>query len=127
TDGDVDAVKLLRLVVALVQWLLVQEGVENDRRLTGLTVTDDELALTAADGDECVDGLETGGHRFVHRLARQNAGRLHVHAPALLRVDRPLPVDRIAEGVDDAAEELLANRNLDDRTGPLDGVAFRDA
>ena len=38
----------------------------------------------------------------------------------------PLAVDRVAERVDDAAEESLADRHLDDRAGALDGVAFLD-
>ena len=41
-------------------------------------------------------------------------------------LDRPLAVDRIAERVDDAAEHFLADRNVDDRAGALDGLAFLD-
>ena len=41
-------------------------------------------------------------------------------------VDRALAVDRVAERVDDAAEELLADRNVDDRAGALDRLAFLD-
>ena len=38
----------------------------------------------------------------------------------------PFAVDRIAEGVDNAAQELLADRDLDDGAGPLDQIAFLD-
>ncbi len=41
-------------------------------------------------------------------------------------VDRALAVDRVAERVDDAAEQALADRNVDDRAGALDGRAFLD-
>ena len=40
--------------------------------------------------------------------------------------DRALAVDRIAERVDDAAEQALADRHVDDGAGALDGVAFLD-
>src|SRR3546814_7329099 len=35
-------------------------------------------------------------------------------------------VDRIAEAIDDAAEQTLADGNVDDRSGALNGVAFLD-
>ena len=41
--------------------------------------------------------------------------------------DRALAVDRVAQRVDDAAEQALADRGVDDGAGPLDGVAFLDA
>ena len=43
-DRDIDAVELLRFVVALVDLLLVDEGVDGDRRLAGLAIADDQLA-----------------------------------------------------------------------------------
>ncbi len=61
-DGDVDAVELLALVGAGVDFLLVDEGVDRDGGLAGLAVADDQLALAAADGDERVDRLEAGLH-----------------------------------------------------------------
>jgi len=45
----------------------------------------------------------------MHRFARYNAGRLDVDAGTLRGVDRPLAVDRIAERVDDAAEQFAAD------------------
>ena len=53
-------------------------------------------------------------------------GALTSTALALGRLDRPLAVDRVAERVDHAAEQALADRRLDDGAGPLDGVAFLD-
>ena len=41
-------------------------------------------------------------------------------------LDRPLAVDRFAERVDDAAEQALADRHLDDGARALDGLAFLD-
>ena len=41
-------------------------------------------------------------------------------------LDRALVVERVAERVDDAAEQGLADGHLDDAAGALDGVAFLD-
>src|SRR6185369_2024555 len=126
TDGDVDAVELLALLAALVDFLLVDEGVERDCGLTGLAVTDDQLALAAANRYEGVERLEAGLHGLVHRLARDDAWRLHLDAAALGELDRALAVDWVAESVDDAAEQALADRDVNDGAGPLDGRAFLD-
>ena len=126
-DGDVDAVELDLLVAGGVERLLVEDGVEDDGGLAGLAVADDQLALAAADRDQRVDGLEAGCHRLVHRLARQDARRLDVDAHAGFALDRALAVDRVAERVDHAAEQGLADGHLDDGAGALDGVAFLDA
>src|SRR4051794_40842769 len=125
-DRDIDAIQLDLLVAGGVERLLVQDGVERDRGLAGLAVADDQLALAAADRDQRVDGLQAGRHRLVHRLARDDAGRLDVDAHALLGLDRALAVDRIAERVDHAAEQALADRGVNDGPGALDGLAFLD-
>ena len=44
----------------------------------------------------------------------------------MVGLDRPLAVDRLAERIDDAAEQPLADRHLDDGAGALDGLAFLD-
>ena len=77
-------------------------------------------------GTRRVDRLEAGLHRLVHRLARDDAGRLDLDEAALGRGDRALAVDRVAEPVDHAAEQALADRHVDDGAGALDGVAFAD-
>src|SRR6185369_11600471 len=125
-DGDIDAVELLALIRAGVGALLVDEGVDRDGGLARLAVTDDQLALAAADGDEGVDRLQAGLHGFVHRLAGDDARRLDFHALAHGVDDRALAVDRIAERVDHAAEQALADGHVDDGLGALDGVAFLD-
>src|SRR3546814_12430499 len=109
-DGDVDAVELLRLVVALVDRLLIDDGVERDGGLAGLAVADDELALAAADRDQRVDRLEAGMHRLVHRLERDDDRRLHLDAATLAALERAHAVDRGAEGVHQAATPAQADR-----------------
>src|SRR6516165_1027227 len=125
-DRHIDAVELDLLVARGVERLLVEDGVERYRGLAGLPVADDELALAAADRDQGVDGLEAGRHRLVHRLARNDAGRLDVDTTPLRSHDGTAAVDRIAERVDHAAEQFLAHRHVDDRAGALDGLPLLD-
>src|SRR5690554_936189 len=55
TDRDIDAIELVFLIARFVDRLLVQDRIENDRRLPGLTVSDDQLALATADRDQRVN------------------------------------------------------------------------
>src|SRR5581483_7615209 len=55
-----------------------------------------------------------------------DARRLDVDTHALVRLDRTLAVDRIAQRVDHAAKQALANGGIDDRAGTLDGLPFLD-
>src|SRR5262249_61838535 len=96
-DRHIDAVELDLLVRLRVQRLLVQDCIERDRGLAGLAVADDQLALAATGRDQRIDRLETGRQRLRHRLARDDAGRLHLNAAPLGRLDRALAVDRVAE------------------------------
>src|SRR5262249_19450008 len=124
SDRDVDAIQLDLFVRLRVERLLVENGVERDGRLAGLTITDDQFALAAADRDQRVDSLQARRHRFVHRLARNDAGRLHVNARSLFGLDRSFAIDWITECIDDAAEQPLADGHVDDRASALDGLAF---
>ena len=78
------------------------------------------------DGYQAVERLDAGLHRLLDRLARDDAGRLHIDARALIGLDRTAAVDRVAQRVDDAAKESLADRHVDDGAGALDDVAFLD-
>ncbi len=62
----------------------------------------------------------------MHRLAGDDARRLDVDAATLGRDDRALAVDRLAQRVDDAAQQATADRNVDDLAETTDFVAFLD-
>ena len=58
SDGDVDAEELLLVVSGVVETLLVDDGVNGDGGLAGLTIANDQLTLATADGHQRVDGLD---------------------------------------------------------------------
>src|ERR1043166_2313250 len=95
-DGDVDT--------SDVAALLVDDRVETNGGLARLAVADDQFALAAADGNHGVDGLRAGLERLFDRLAFDHARRAGFDGTELLRVDRTLAVDGLADGIDDAAD-----------------------
>ena len=112
-DGNVDAVKLLGLVVGVVPPLLVEDGVKSDGSLTGLTVTNDQLTLATADGNHGVDGLETSLYGLVDGVTGENTGGLLLGTTLLSGLDGTLAVDGVAEGVNDTAKKSLADGDVD--------------
>ena len=62
----------------------------------------------------------------MHGLAPGDAGGLDLHAARLDVVERALAVDRLAEAVDDAAEQAVAHRHGEDPARGLDGLALFD-
>lgn len=79
----------------------------------------------AADGDHGVDGLDAGLQRDADGFALDDAGGVALDGAQLLRVDGALAVDGLAEGVDDAADEGLADRDGHDAARALDKAPSR--
>ena len=104
--------------------LLIDDRVHRDGRLAGAAVADDQLALTAADRDHRVDGLDPGLQRLLHRLAHDDARRHHLDLAGRARLDRAAAVHRPAQGVDHPAEHRGAGRHLEQTAGATDFVAL---
>src|SRR6516164_3638673 len=126
-NRDIDAVELARLVGAGIDLLLIQNSIDDQRGLAGLTVADHQLALAAADRYQRVDRFEPGLHRLVHRAPRDDARCLDLDPPALDVGQWALAIDRLAERVDHPTQEAAADRDLDNGAGALDDVALVDA
>jgi len=125
-DGDVDTVELLLLILAIVPSLLVEDGVKTNGSLTGLTVTNDQLTLASADGNHGVNGLETSLDGLVNGLSGQNTGSLELSTALLLGVDGALAVDGVTESVDNTAEHLRADGDINNLAGTLDSLTLLD-
>ena len=77
-------------------------------------------------GRHGVDGLDAGLQRLAHRLPLGHAGSDDFDRAALLGDDRALAVERVAERIDHAAEQLVADRHAQQAAGAADFVAFGD-
>ena len=106
--------------------LLIDDGVQTDRGLAGLTVTDDQLTLTAANRDHGVDRLDTGLERHINGSTLDDARCGHFDRTALLGFDSALAVDRLAECVNNAAQHGFTDRDLYDSLGALYRVTLAD-
>ena len=62
----------------------------------------------------------------MNRFTRDDARRLYVGQAARIALDRALAVKRVAKAVDNATQKTVTDRNVHDRLGALDGVAFLD-
>ena len=122
-NGHIDAVYRFSL---LIEMLLVDDGVDGDGRLTGLSVADDELTLSAADGNHGVDGFQSCLQRLLHGLAIDYARGLAVqrHFESSSQVDVSLSVDGLSERIDHAAEEVVVDANGSDAMGALHLLPF---
>ena len=128
-DGDIDAKQLLAIVFGrIIDLLLVQDRIDTDRGLAGLAVTNNKFTLATANRDHPVNRLNTGHHRLMHRLTRQNARRFHVNTFTSGDIgQRALPVNRLTKRVNHAAKQALANRRGHNLGETLNIVALFNA
>lgn len=112
SDGNVDTVELLGLIVGVIPPFLVKNSIESNSRLSGLTIADDQLTLTTSNRNHSVNGFETGLDWLVDRVTRENARSLKLSSIFLLCFNFTLPIDRISKCVDDTTEDLRTNGNI---------------
>lgn len=125
-NSNVDTVELFLLVVTIVPPLLVEDGVNRDGGLTGLTITNDKFTLTTTNGNHGVDGLDTGHHGLVDGTTGKNTGGLERSTATERSVNGTFAVNGVTESIDDTTEKFRADGDIDDLTGTLDSVAFLD-
>ena len=144
-DSDVDTVELLLGVVSVVESLLVDDGVDGDGGFASLPVTNDQLTLATANGHKGVNSLkrekltrrkvqlkifsaiihlDASLHRLGHGLPGDNAGGLQADTEPLAGAQGTLAVNGVSKGINDPAETLHADGDVDDGTSPLDNIAL---
>ena len=123
-DGNIDTANLLGFIAAFPVGLLVQNGVDTHGGFAGLTVTNDKLALTPANGGHSVDGFNAGLHRLAHGLTLQHRWCLEFQHPVFFSLNGTQTINGLPQWVNDAAEEFIADRDGEDFPGSFDLVAF---
>ena len=126
SNGDVDAVKRLGVVTSLEDGLLVNNSVDGDSGLTGLSITNDQFTLASANGHERVDRLETSLHRFVHGFSRNNTWGFQLDSSTFVSDDRASAINGVTKRVNNSAEHTLSNGDINDRSCSLDNITFLD-
>ena len=119
TNGDVDALHAIAL--------LVQDRVNGDGGLTGLTVADDEFALATANWGHGVNSLNTSLEWLAYRLASSDTRGLNFHTTLFGANQWALAVDWLAQCVHHATEQCVTNGHRQDPSGGLYDLLFFDA
>src|SRR6185437_8646688 len=123
-DGDIDTIYRL---TGFEEFFLIDDGVDSDRRFTRLTVADDQLTLTTANGDHGVDSLDARLQRLFYRLTKDYAGGLTLQRHLIfLAGDRAFTVDGLTKGIDYASEHAFANLYGSDLACATNGGSFYD-
>ncbi len=89
-----------------------------------MAVANQQLTLSTSDRDHGIDRLDAGVHWLGYRLPRDDARRDPLDGQSLVGVDRSLVVDGLAERIDHAANQGIADRHRHDLAGALDLLAF---
>jgi hypothetical protein len=113
SDGNVNAVKLLGLIVSIIPSLLIQNSVECNGSFSGLAITNDQFTLTTANRHHGVDGLETSLDGLVDRVTRKNTRGLELGTTLLAGVKGSLSINWVSKSIDDTAEEFHTDWNID--------------
>ena len=98
---------------------MIDDGVDQQRGLSGLAVPDDQLALPAPDWSQRVDGFDAGLKGLGHRLPLDHRRRLNFEEAPLGRLNGAFAVDRTAKRVNDPAQHAVPHRDRQDRSGLL--------
>lgn len=126
TDSDVDAEQLLLSISRIEIGLLVDNGVNSDGSLSGLSVTNDELSLSSTDGNETIDGLQTSLHRFTDGLSGDDARCLDLDSLSFTGLNGSVTIDRVSQGIEDSTQHFFSDRDIDDGTCSGDSISFLD-
>ena len=102
---------------------LVDHRVECDCRLTGLAITNDELALAPTNREHRIDAHNTSHQWLVHALAAHHTNRLTLYQATLRGSNSWATIKWLTERVHHAAKQLLTNRHTQDLALELNAVA----
>ena len=91
--------------------LLVDDRICGNGCLTGLTVTDDQLTLSAADGEHGINGQNTGLQRYGNGFTGSNARCFMLDGTIFLDVKITFTVNGLTQSVDYTSQKLLRYRN----------------
>ncbi len=104
--------------------LLVDDCVDGQSGFTDLTVTDDQLTLATADRNHGIDSLVASLYRLVYRLTPDHARSNFLDRIGLGVVQRTFAVNWVTQCIDNATQQFLTHRNLEDAASALGAHAF---
>ena len=116
TDSNIDTGQIFAF--------LVDDRVDSYSSLTCLSVANDQLTLAAADRNHGVNRLQTCLNRLANGLTFNNARSNFFNNVKLSCFDRAFTVNRLTQGVNNAAFQCGSDGNLQNAAGSLNDIAF---
>lgn len=92
--------------------LLIEDSVDGDSSLSGLSISNDEFSLSSSDGHQTVDGLQSSLHGFVDGLSGDNARGLNFNSISILTLDGSSTIDGVSEGVEYTSQHFFSDGNV---------------
>ena len=112
----------------IIETLLINDSINCNGGLSGLTVTDDKLTLTTTNRNHGVNSLQTCLERLLYRLTVDNSGGFTVerHLKRLSKIKISLAVDGLSQWVDDATKHIVVHSDRRDTLSTFHNHAFFD-
>jgi hypothetical protein len=82
--------------------------------------------LSSSDGNEAINGLETGLHGFVNGFSGDNSRGLDFNSVSLGGFHGSLSVNGVTEGVEGSSEHFFSDGHIHDGSGSSDDISFLD-
>ena len=112
-------------LAGLICRTLIDDCVDCNGSLAGLTVADYKLSLSPADRNHCINSLQTCLKRFCHRLSENDSGsfpfKRHLHE---VSSNPTFSVKRLTKRIHHPSYHLVGNIYRCDPAGPLYGHSF---
>ena len=105
---------------------LIDDRIDRDRCLSGLSVTDNKLSLSSSNRYHGINCLNTGLQRHLYRLAVGDPRRFDLDKAGFCRTYFPLAVNRYTQRIDDTADHGIADGHTHNAAGTTDRIAFFD-
>mmetsp|Transcript_17320 Transcript_17320/g.24659 ORF Transcript_17320/g.24659 Transcript_17320/m.24659 type:complete len:292 (+) Transcript_17320:580-1455(+) len=106
--------------------LLVDNCVNSNGGLSGLTITNDKLTLSKSNGDKGIYGLKAGKHGLGNGLTGDNSGGLNLSTRTSAGIKGSTSINGLTNSVDNTSKKLLTNRNIHNSSSTLDGVSLKN-
>ena len=98
--------------------LLIEDGIRCDRCLARLAVADDQLSLSAADGEHGINGKDARLQRLTYGSSVHDARCALLDRIVALRFDQSGLIDRISQRIDDTSQKSLSHGHARLFSGP---------
>src|SRR5579863_7904183 len=104
--------------------LLVDDSIDRDSGLTGLTVANDQFTLSTSDGDHTIDSFKASLYGCVHTLAGNNTRGDTFNRTEFVCINGTTVIEWLAQWINNTTEKGIANGHLDNASGGTDLVVF---